>query len=87
MPDGPRESFPPTVRNDPVSPQPEGFTAANTSGVSDPELVSLNWALCRIMKTGLSEHEGKLVLDAAVRRGMKPADAGVTDLNWLLDGP
>ena len=85
MPDGPRESFRPTVRIEAVRPQPEGFTASNTSGVSDPELVSLNSTLRRIMATGLSEHEGKLLLDAAVRRGMKPADAGVTDLTWLLE--
>ena len=84
MPDGPRESFRPIVRLEPKPPEQEGFNAANTSGVNGRELTALNRALRRLMDAGLSEHEAKLAIDAAVREWLKPKDAGAADLERLL---
>ena len=84
MPDGPRESFRPVVRIEPSQPMLEGFTATNTSGVDSRELTALNRALHRLMDAGLTEREAKLAIDAAVRQGLEPKDAGEADVDRLL---
>ena len=84
MPDGPRERFEPTVRLDPVRQPDPGFTAGNTSGLVATELAALNVALDRLMAHGLTEHEAKLALHAAVGEWLEPKDAGDADLERLL---
>ncbi len=84
MPDGPREPFRPTVRIEPCRSEPEGFTATNTSGVDHRELIALDRALRRLMDAGLTEREAKLAIDAAVRQGLEPKDAGEADVDRLL---
>ena len=84
MPDGPRESFRPTVRVEPARTVQEGFTDTNTSGVDSRELVALNRALRRLMDAGLTEREAKLAIDAALRQWLEPKDAGEADVERLL---
>ena len=84
MPDEPRVPYRPAAYAVPAPIDEKGFTARNTSGVSEPELVQLNCALGRLMAAGLSEHEAKLAIDAAVREWLEPKDAGGADLERLL---
>ena len=84
MPDGPRESFRPTVRIEPTPPEQEGFNAVNTSGVTGREIDALNRALRRLTDAGLTEHEAKLAIDAAVRQWLEPKNAGKADVERLL---
>ena len=84
MPDGPRESYRPTVRVEPARLAEEGFTTTNTSGVDSRELAALNRALERLMDAGLTEHDAKIAIDAAVRQWLEPKDAGDADVERLL---
>ena len=84
MPDGPRERFEPTVRLDPVRQPDPGFTAGNTSGLVAVELAALNAALRRLMARGLTEHEAKLALHAAISDWLEPKDAGEADAERLM---
>ena len=56
----------------------------NTSGVNGRELAALNRALRRLMDAGLTEHEAKLAIDAAVGEWLEPKDAGEADVERLL---
>ena len=73
------------VRLEPRRPEPEGFTAQNTSGFGPADLAALNRALGRLVAAGPTEHEGKVALDVAVRRGLEPIEAGEASVEWLLD--
>lgn len=84
MPDDVRVPYRPEVHIEPPREPVRGFTATNTSGLTAPELVALNRALERLMAAGLSEHDAKLAIDAAVRDWLKPKEAAKTDVERLL---
>ena len=64
----------------------EGFTAANTSGLTPGELAALNRLLDRITATGMGEHLAKLAIDHACRHWLEPAGAAGADLQRVLAG-
>ena len=79
-----RPSFRPAIRVDPPILPPSGFTSANTSGLDGMQLAALNVALARLIDAGLTEHQGKLALDAAVRIWLAPEDAADAEIERLL---
>ena len=59
---------------------PSGFTPANTSGLDGTQIAALNVALARLIDAGLTEYQGKLALDAAVRIWLATRDAADAEL-------
>ena len=84
MPDGPRGSYRATIRVEPVHLAEKRFLTTNTSGVDRRELTALNRALQRLVAAGLTKHEAKIAVDAAIRQWLESKDASDPDLERLL---
>ena len=78
------ERFRRNLRIEPPPARPVGFTAGSTSGLLARELVAPNRLLERLMANGMSEHEAKVAIDAAVRTWLEPGSAGETDPKRLI---
>lgn len=76
--------FQPPIHLAPPRDAPSGFTLANTLGLDGTQLAALNVALARLIDAGLTEYQGKLALDAAVRIWLAPEDAADAELERLL---
>ena len=79
-----RPIFRPEIRLAPPRDVSSGFTSTNTSGLDGVQIAALNVALARLIDAGLTEHQGKLALDAAVRIWLAPEDAADAELERLL---
>ena len=53
-------------------------------GLAGTQIAALNVALARLTDAGLTEHQGKLALDAAIRILLEPENAADAEVERLL---